>query len=120
LQCGKQRWFTVGGDKQQDLFQLGGKLAHPGCRGAPQELLGDVTEGQELFLRRGLRPRRPGRLVRSGVAVVLVDDADLARCDEGVFGDDLASERLQHTHRVVGDDQQDADADEAGRDRVAG
>ena len=49
--------MAVGGVQGEDLRQLGGQLAHPGRGGTDQELLGDLAEGEELLLDRGVFAR---------------------------------------------------------------
>ena len=49
---------------------------------------------------------------------MLVDDADLARRDDGMVSDDLAGERLNHLHLAAGDDQQHGHADKPVRDTL--
>src|SRR5207342_1583011 len=79
-QRGEQGVVTVRGVQGEDRGQLGGQLVHPSRRGTDQELFGDLAEGEELLLDRRACSWRAARPVWPGRAVVLVDDAGLARC----------------------------------------
>jgi hypothetical protein len=97
----EQRLDAVRGLQGEDLADLGGEFGDPGRCSTGQERFGDRGEREELLL--CLRPRACSSTwgVWAWAAVVVIDDADLTGCHQGVFGVDLAGERLDHPQTAV-------------------